>query len=330
MNQDHRPSASPWAIWVAMLSVYIVWGSTYIAIRFAIQTVPPFIMAGLRNLLAGLLLFTFRRLRGDPLPTRRQLRNAAIVGFFLLTCGNGGVSWAEQRVPSGVAALLVGSAPLWMILIDAVRLRLRPLQATGSQAARRRPGWLSVLGVLVGFSGIILLVGPSELTGLQGEVDLVGGLVLTLASFCWAVGSLYSRGAALPASPLMGTSLEMISGGAALLVLGTLTGDWPRFHPAAISGQSWLGFGYLVIFGSLVGFAAYTWLLRVAPTTLVSTYAYVNPMVAILMGNLLAQEPLTPRVVIAALVILGSVALITATQPVNRKRLQVPITPGED
>lgn len=303
-----------------MVCVYIVWGSTYLAIRFAIQTVPPFIMAGFRFLLAGGLLYAFRRLRGDPAPTWRQWRNALIVGFFLLACGNGGVSWAEQRVPSGVAALMVGSAPLWMILLDAFRLRLRPTKTTGSPAGPPRSSWLTVLGVLVGFSGIVLLVGPAELTGLQGQVDPLGAGVLTLSAFCWAVGSLYSRGAALPESPLLGTGMEMLGGGACLIALGTFSGEWPAFHPAVISGPSWLGFGYLVIFGSLVGFVAYTWLLRVAPTTLVSTYAYVNPMVAIFMGNLLAREPLTPRIFIAALVILGSVALITVTQPVRHTR----------
>jgi drug/metabolite transporter (DMT)-like permease len=303
-----------------MLSIYIVWGSTYLAIRFVVQTGMPFLMAGFRFLLAGLMLYGFRRLRGDPSPTRIQWRFAVIIGVFMLTFGNGGVSWAEQRVASGVASLLVGSAPLWMILLDALRQRLWPKQTgDAGTSAPHRPGWLSVLGVMVGFSGIVLLVGPSELTGLKGEIDFVGAMVLTFGSFSWALGSLYSRNASLPESPLLGTGMEMLGGGVGLMVLGTLSGEWLRFNLAAISTQSWLGFGYLVIFGSLVGFASYTWLLRVAPTTLVSTYAYVNPIVAILVGNLLAQEPVTPRILIATLIILSSVALITATQPVKRK-----------
>jgi drug/metabolite transporter (DMT)-like permease len=320
MDQRQRPSPRPLAIWAAMLSIYIVWGSTYLAIRFVVQTGMPFLMAGFRFLLAGLMLYGFRRLRGDPSPTRIQWRFAVIIGVFMLTFGNGGVSWAEQRVASGVASLLVGSAPLWMILLDALRQRLWPKQTGDAGAsAPHRPGWLSVLGVLVGFSGIVLLVGPSELTGLKGEIDFVGAMVLTFGSFSWALGSLYSRNASLPESPLLGTGMEMLGGGVGLMVLGTLSGEWLRFNLAAISTQSWLGFGYLVIFGSLVGFASYTWLLRVAPTTLVSTYAYVNPIVAILVGNLLAQEPVTPRILIATLIILSSVALITATQPVKRK-----------
>jgi drug/metabolite transporter (DMT)-like permease len=331
MNQHTHSSPRPLAIWAAMLSIYIVWGSTYLAIRFVVQTGMPFLMAGFRFLLAGMILFVFRRLRGDPSPTRNQWRSAVIIGVFMLTFGNGGVSWAEQRVASGVASLLVGSAPLWMFLLDALSHRLWPkrnIAGVAGTGGSHRPGWLSILGVLVGFCGIVLLVGPSELTGLKGEIDFVGASVLTLGSFTWALGSLYSRSASLPVSPLLGTGMEMLGGGAGLMILGTLSGEWSRLNFVAISAQSWLGFGYLVIFGSLVGFASYTWLLRVAPTTLVSTYAYVNPIVAILVGNLLAQEPLTPRIVIATLVILSSVALITATQRVKGKTsTTLPIKP---
>jgi len=294
-----------------MLSVYIIWGSTYLAIRFAIDTMPPFLMGGIRFLIAGGLMFAWRRLKGDPIPTRLHWRSAAIIGSFLLLGGNGGVAWAEQRVVSGIAALVVGSSPLWMMLLDWLFRRGHP--------SRRNPRWVTVLGVLIGFAGIALLVGPSELTGLRGDVDSVGALVLTLAAFLWAAGSLYSREAHLPDSPLLGTSMEMLCGAAGLLTLGTLTGEWSRLDLAGISTQSWLGFAYLVIFGSLIAYAAYTWLLRTAPTTLVSTYAYVNPLVAIMLGNLLAQEPITPRILLAAAIILGAVAMITLTQPVRVK-----------
>ncbi len=294
-----------------MLAVYIVWGSTYLAIRYGIQTIPPLLMAGLRFLIAGGILFAWRRLSGDPLPTRRQWRSSAIVGFFLLLGGNGGVVWAEQRVVSGVAALMVGSAPLWMVLIDALLNRGRPRQ--------HRPSWITVLGILLGFVGIALLVSPGDLTGLHGQVDPLGAGVLTISAFLWASGSLYSRSADLPDSPLLGTAMEMLCGGAALLLAGTLGGEWAQFHPAQISAASLTGVAYLVFFGSLVGYSAYTWLLRVAPTTLVSTYAYVNPIVAIFLGNLIAGEPLTLRVLLAALVILGAVAVITLTQPAHGK-----------
>ena len=302
-----KASASLLAIWGAMLSVYIVWGSTYLAIRFAVQSMPPFLMAGFRFLVAGSILYAWRRLSGDAPARPVHWRSAAIVGLFLLLGGNGGVVWAEQRVVSGVAALMVGASPLWMILIDWVR-------------GTARPSWVVVVGVLVGFAGIAVLVGPAELTGLHGSIDPLGAVVLLLASIFWAIGSLYSRKAELPSSALLGTAMEMLTGGAALALVGTLSGEWARLNLSAVTLPSLLGLGYLIIFGSLVGFTAYTWLLRVAPTTLVSTYAYVNPVVAILMGNLLAREPLTPRILLAAAVIVGAVALITFTQPLSSKK----------
>lgn len=285
-------------IWLALMAVYIAWGSTYLAIRFAVETIPPFLMAGFRFLIAGAILYIWRRLAGDVVPTRIQWRSAAIVGLLLLLGGNGGVVWAEQRVASGIAALIVGSAPLFMVLIDA----LRP----GGQ----RPNWQTGSGVLVGFMGIALLIGPSQWVGNGLHMDTTGVLVLLLASVLWALGSLYNRNAQLPSSPLLGTGMEMLAGSAGLFLLGTLTGEWGRLDLAAITPRSLWGLLYLITFGALVGFAAYTWLLRVAPTPLVATYAYVNPLIAIFLGNLLANEPLTPRLLVAALVIVSAVALI--------------------
>jgi drug/metabolite transporter (DMT)-like permease len=319
----HGPSS--FSIWAAMLAVYIVWGSTYLAIRFAIDTLPPFLMASTRFLIAGSILYVFRRLRGDATPKRVEWRSAAIVGVLLLVGGNGGVVWAEQFVDSGVAALVVGSAPLWMVLLDA----LRPAQAhLARQSTDKRSRRLTTAGVVLGFLGIGLLVSPTNLTGLAGEIDPLGALVLTMGAFLWATGSLYSRGAQLPSSPLLGTGMEMLAGGAGLLLLGTLTGEWGQVDLGAVTTRSLLSLGYLVVFGSLVGFAAYTWLLRVAPTALVSTYAYVNPLVAILLGNLLAQEPISARVVIATTIILSAVAMITMTQPAKKKVVLVPEHPA--
>jgi drug/metabolite transporter (DMT)-like permease len=320
MNRTKSISPSTLSIWAAMLAVYVAWGSTYLAIRFSIQTIPPFLMAGIRFLIAGGVLFAWRRIKGDPAPTTRQWRSSGIIGLLLLLGGNGCVVWAEQRVVSGVAALMVASSPLWMVLIDAVLRRGKP--------GARRPGWISILGVVLGFVGIATLVSPSDLSGLHGSVDPVGAAVLTLAAFLWAAGSIYSRGAQLPSSPLMGTSMEMLCGGAALLAVGTLSGEWASFHPASFSTQSLLGIVYLITCGSLIGYSAYTWLLRVAPTTLVSTYAYVNPIVAIFIGNLLASEPLTLRVLFAALVIIGAVALITFTQPLSGKKTPAEVQPA--
>ena len=296
-----RPKApSTLAIWAAMMGIFIAWGSTYLAIKFAVETMPPFLMAATRFLIAGSALFIFLRLRGVPAPSDREWRSAAIIGLLLLLGGNGSVVWAENdaRVASGHAALIVSATPLWMVLIDA----LRP----GGQ----KPSWLAMAGMLVGFAGVVYLIGPG-LSGRTDRIDLAGAGALIFATVAWAIGSLYSRQAALPPSPLLGTSMEMMLGGLGLLAFGTVTGDWGRLNVASISRESWLGLAYLIVFGSWVGFGSYTWLLRVAPTSLVSTYAYVNPIVAVLIGNWLAHEPLTPRTLIAATFIVGSVALTT-------------------
>ena len=284
---------------VAMLAIYLVWGSTYLAIRFAVETIPPFIMAGTRYLLPGLLLIVWRRLAGDPAPTRRQWLSGAIVGLFLLLGGNGLVSWAEQRVESGIAALIIGTVPIWMVIFDAVLTRIRPR-------------WQVIVGLLTGFGGIIFLIGPESLFGQHPRYDLLGIGVLVLAAFLWAIGSIYSRDADLPRSPLLGTSIEMLAGSVGLYIASLLTGEWKTFNVGAVSQQSVLGLLYLIVLGTLVGFVAYTWLLRNAPISLVSTYAYVNPLVAILLGNWLVQEPLNWEVALAVAIIIGSVVLINS------------------
>jgi drug/metabolite transporter (DMT)-like permease len=289
------------AIWAAMIAVYVVWGSTYLAIRFAVETMPPFLMAAVRFLIAGLLLFIYRRLSGDSLPRWEQARSAGIVGLFLLLGGNGAVVWAEQSVPSGLAALMVSSSPLWMLLLEAFL------------PGGKKPGRRAVAGVILGFSGVILLMWPSGNGGLL-QANPWGAIVLVFATLTWASGSIYSRYAPLPVSPMMGSAIEMLVGGTALLILGAVTGEFSQVHVAAITTRSILGLAYLIVFGSLIGYTAYTWLLQVAPTSLVSTYAYVNPLVALMIGSLLANEVLAPRTMLAAGIIIGSVALITTTQ----------------
>ena len=288
-------------VWIAIISVYIVWGSTYLAIRFAVQTMPPFLMASIRFLISGSLLYIVRRIWGDPPPTRQEWRSASIIGILLLVGGNGGVVWAEQWVVSGVAALLVATAPLWMILIDTLHPR-----------GLKYNHWV-FLGVLLGFAGIFILIHPFQSMD-QGGIDLIGAVVLILASLFWSIGSLYSRHAKLPSSPLLGTGMEMLAGGGGLLLLGILTGELKQLSLTSISKESWLGLVYLIVFGSLIGFTAYTWLLRTAPTPLVSTYAYVNPIVAVLLGYVIAEEPLTFRILTAMVLVVGSVALITIAQ----------------
>lgn len=297
------------AVWSGLLTVYIVWGSTYLAIRFAIETIPPFLMAAARFIIAGLILFVWRRMAGDPKPSRREWLSAGIVGLLLLLVGNGGVTWAEQTVNSGIVALLIGTVPLWVVLVEA----LRP--------GGKWPGWQGLVGVLLGVGGILILVNPWA-SEASFKLDLMGTLVVMLASMSWAIGSVYSQSASLPKSPLMGTSLEMLVGGLALLLLGTLSGEWSQVSLAAISIKSILGLSYLIGFGSLIGYTTYTWLLRVAPTSLVATYAYVNPLIAILLGNLLAQEPVTPQIGLAAVVIIGAVFLINASRAPQVEKIE--------
>jgi drug/metabolite transporter (DMT)-like permease len=308
-------------IWLALITIYIVWGSTYLAIRFAVETMPPFLMAAIRFLIAGGILFIWRKLAGDKVPNKIEWRSAAIIGLLLLTGGNGNVVWAEQRVASGVAALIVGSAPIWMVTIDA----LRP----GGKKANLQT-WA---GVVIGFTGIMILISPWNIANNSQQMDILGVLSLLLGGFLWAVGSLYNRTASLPESPLLGTSMEMLVGGVGLLALGTLTGEWGRLDLSTISARSIWGLVYLIVFGSLIGYSAYTWLLRNAPTPLVSTYAYVNPLVAIFLGSVLASELLTPRILISALIVVGSVVLIntahTDQTPSESKVVEAPVT-GND
>jgi drug/metabolite transporter (DMT)-like permease len=303
--------ASLVAIWVALVAVYIIWGSTYLAMRFAVETMPPFMMAATRFLIAGGLLFIVRRLAGDPIPNRVEWRSAAIVGLFLLVGGNGGVVWAVQTIPSGLVALMVASAPLWMITLEAVL------------PGGRKPTRRAVMGIFIGFTGVLLLMLPGTGGGLA-SMNPWGAAALTFATLSWAFGSIYSRQLRLPASPMMGTAVEMLAGGSMLLLIGLLTGETGRLDIAGFSSRSILGLAYLVLFGALVGFTAYTWLLRVAPTSLVSTYAYVNPLVALAAGALIGDEAFSLRALIAASIILGSLALTTSS-PKKSARSPEPI-----
>jgi drug/metabolite transporter (DMT)-like permease len=286
-------------VWLALLAVYIVWGSTYLAIRFVVESIPPLFSGGLRFLISGLILYIWRRAQGDPAPTKVQWRAAAIIGLFLLLGGNGGLVWAEQYIPSGISSLFIATTPLWMVLIDSFR------------PGGKSPGWLTWFGVLLGLAGIVLLITPWQ-NGISDTSHLnpFGVAALLFAAFSWTIGSLYSRKAPLPASPLLYTGMEMLAGCAGLFVLSGLTGEWSRLDLSAIQPRSLWGLAYLVFFGSLIGFVSYTWLLRNAPTPLVSTYAYVNPLIAILLGVVFANESLNIWMVISAAIIIGSVVII--------------------
>jgi drug/metabolite transporter (DMT)-like permease len=286
----------------AFASIYLIWGSTYLAIGFAVQTMPPFLMGGIRFMIAGALMYGWLRWRGEAHPTNLiHWRSAAIVGGLLLLGGNGGVVWAEQTVPSSVTALLIATVPMWIVLVDWLRPKgIRPNR------------WI-VGGVALGLTGIVILIGPQNF--LQGnQSDLIGPIVLVFASLSWAIGSVYSRLAALPSSPLMGTAMEMFAGGALLTILGTLTGEWGRLDLAGISAKSWVSLVYLILFGSLIGFTSYIWLLKVTTPARAATYAYVNPVVAVFLGWALNNEPITFQTIIAATIIITAVALIISNQ----------------
>ncbi|MGH7575104.1 MAG: EamA family transporter [Longimicrobiales bacterium] len=282
----------------AFAAVYIIWGSTYLAIRFAIETLPPFLMAGVRFVIAGALLYAWTVRRSGRRPERGEWKAAIIIGALLLLGGNGGVVWAEQTVPSGVAALIVAIVPCWMVLLDWAR-------PGGS-----RPAAQVGLGLILGLAGVALLVGPSSLAGGMG-VDTIGSIALVFASLSWAAGSIYARQTKPPAVPLQATAMQMLAGGALLIFAGVLAGETASVDLSRVSARSAAAFLYLIAFGSIVGYSAYAWLLRKSTAARVSTYAYVNPVVAVFLGWALAGEPLTPRMMLAAAVIIAGVALIT-------------------
>jgi drug/metabolite transporter (DMT)-like permease len=300
MNEahPHHAKASKTKLALAFAALYIVWGSTYLAIKFAIDTIPPFLMGGSRFIVSGVILYLWSRGHGEPAPSRREWRDAAIVGTLLLACGNGAVGWAEQRVPSGITALLVASVPMWMVLIDWARPH------------GKRPSLLVVVGLVIGLAGVGVLAAPGFSDG-ENKALGIGAVVLMLGSIAWAAGSIYSRQGARPKSALMSTAAQMIAGSIALIIIGIAAGELPRLDFAAVTLKSFLGWAYLVTFGSLVGFTAYAYVLRETTPAKATTYAYVNPVVAVLLGWAFANEPITIRTVVAAGIILASVAMIS-------------------
>ena len=268
---------------------------------------PPFTMAGVRFVAAGAILYAWSRARGAVPATRPQWRTAVVVGALLLLGGNGGVTWAEQYVPSGVAALIVSSTPMWMVLLDGLRLREWPRPAV-------------IAGLVLGLVGIWLLVGPSDLGG--EPVDPLGALAVGAAAFCWAVGSIYQRGAPKAEATLLNVGMQMLAGGALLLLAGGVLGE--RLVLADVSAKSAGALAYLVFVGAIVGYSAYVWLLKVSTPAKASTYAYVNPVVAVLLGWALADEPLGPRVLSASVAVVAAVALITTARAAKAAAVAVP------
>lgn len=285
--------------------VYLIWGSTYYAISVAIKTMPPLLMAGARFLIAGIVLYTTLRLLRVPRPTLRQWAQAGLVGVLLLGGGNGMVTWVEQQVPSSIAALLVALVPMWMVGLN------------WALPGGARPSMRTLTGVALGFGGVALLAFRGGAAG--GGLNPLA-LLLVGSSFVWAAGSIYASKADLPASPLMSTAVEMLVGSVTLLAGGLVTGEAGHVNFAAISWQSLVALGFLILFGSLVGYSAYTWLLKNASHALVSTYAYVNPVVAMFLGVELGGERLSPVALAAAAIIIASVVLITLPGSAARAR----------
>lgn len=280
----------------AFLAIYLIWGSTFLAVAFAIETLPPLMMAGVRFLVAGGILYVWARHRGAARPLRTNWSAAVMVGGALILVGTGGAVWAQQHVPSGITAMLVTTVPLWIVLLD----WLRP--------GGNRPESRIVIGLIAGFAGIGLLTGPAALPGGM-NIDRVGVLVLMLASIAWAAGSLFARNARMSSCPILSTAMQLLTGGALLTVAGAAMGEWRRFDISLVSSTSVVAFAYLTV-GSLVAFTAYTWLLGVESPAKISTYAYVNPVVAVILGWIVASEVLDTRTLLSLGVILGGVVAI--------------------
>jgi drug/metabolite transporter (DMT)-like permease len=305
MRQARSERAAPeWQIWLALGTIYLVWGSTYLAIRVVVETMPPLLSAGVRHTVAALLIFGFLALRRGPgaLRLRRsEWLGGGFVGLALLLGGNGLVMIGEQDVPSGLAALIVGIVPLFVVVLRTI--------------FGERIGWGTVLGVVVGFVGVAVLVVPR---GVGGSVEFVGTLLLILAAASWSFGSYFSKRLDLPVDPLASTGVQMLVGGTGLLLVGAVTGEAALVQPARFSFSSLLALVYLVVVGSVIGYTAYTWALAHAPVSRVATYAYVNPVVAIILGFLILDEPIDLTVLVGAVLIVVSVGLVIRTEARTR------------
>jgi len=296
------PKRSVVLLIVAFAAIYILWGSTYLAIKYAIETLPPFISTGSRFLVAGATLFIVGRLSKDyERPTLTQWRASVVVGTLLFLGGTGGVVIAEHHITSGLAALLVATEPFWVVLLSWLWLKAA------------RPDWRVALGLLIGFAGVYLLIDGAGAVQVGSETNQFFGMVLVIAAaLCWATGSIYGVRAPASKSPILASGMQMLAGGSALLLVGTLMGEWAGFEITAVSLHSWLALAYLLVCGSLIAFTAYSWLLKNSRPAMVATYAYVNPVIAVILGWALAGESFTGRTLLGACVIVGSVVLITS------------------
>ncbi len=301
--QTTRPSTIK--LLIAFAAVYLIWGSTYLGVRFASETIPPLLMASVRFLVAGSILYVYARSKGAMAPKLIHWKSAAITGLFLLLIGNGGMAWSLQFLPSSLAAILVATEPFWLVIV------------AWTMFGKGRPTGKEAIGLVVGFIGIVLLVsfGNDENTGITNPVGVI--MVITSA-IAWAIGSMYAARASVPESPMLSISLQMLAGGAMLFVAGSLKGEWNVLEFDEVSKKSGLALVYLTLFGSLVGFTAYSWLLGVVSPSLASTYAYVNPVVALILGWSLGGEMITLPMLLASAIIIMSVIIITMAKPTKK------------
>lgn len=316
-TDPHRPASLSLVI-AAFAAVYVIWGSTYLGIRYAVESIPPFLMAGSRHLTAGLLLFAFARVRGAKAPTLIQWRDAAIAGTLMLVVGNGGVTWAEQLIPSGIAALLVALTPVWMVLID------------WGRPGGVRPRALVGLGLIVGLAGVIVLA-RKQMAGASAAYGW-GVAALLAASICWALGSVFNRTARKPESAFLGVGLQMITGGVILFVIALLQGEAKQFALTRVTALSFWAWFYLTIAGSLVAYTAYVWLLHASTPARVATYAYVNPLIAVLLGCTIGREVFSHEIYLAGGLIIVAVVLVLrgGAKPASKSPAMAPALASQD
>jgi drug/metabolite transporter (DMT)-like permease len=304
---------APIKIVLAFTAIYLIWGTTYLAIRYAIEGFPTFFMGGLRFVIAGAVLYAIARRRGASRPDRRHWRSAAVIGAFLMLGGQGGVAWAEETLPSGLTAVLIATMPLWIVLLSALLLGHSP------------PGLIRTGGLILGFGGVLLLVAPWQEVR---DLDPWGVAKALGAAVSWTMGSLYSLRARLPASGSLATAMEMLAGGVLLFLVGSATGEWGELAQREVTLTSLAALAHLIILGSLVALTAYMWLLQKVSPAQVSTYTYVNPVVALLLGWVVAGEVLNLRMVSAAVVILAAVILVTIGRALEGRL--GPLAPARD
>ena len=285
------------SIVLGFAAIYLIWGSTYLGIRYAVETIPPLLMMGIRHTVAGLLVYAWARRKGTAAPSARQWGYAFVAGAFLFLAGHGILAWAEEKVPSGLAALLCATLPLWTVILGRIK---------GAESRLSGKAWA---GILLGFAGVALLFAPELLTH-TGTLDVLAAAAAMFSSFAWSVGTIYSKSVRLPSSTVLSASMQMLAGGAWLLLAAVVTGEAGQVHLGSVTARSVLALAYLTVLGSIVAFTVFTWLLTVASPSRVSTYAYVNPVVAVFIGWALAGEAIGVHTIAATVIILAGVALV--------------------